>query len=80
MERSTPILCLCHGVFTERFILDYLFAGNRLLALTWVIRSMKREEKNGGPMRGRLHIKTTQIPPFFRYPFDAGLNRCGATK
>ena len=63
-----------------RFILDYLFAGNRLLALTWVIRSMKREEKNDGPMRGRLHIKTTQIPPFFRYPSDAGLNRCGATK
>ena len=28
---------------------------------------MKREEKNGGPMRGRLHIKTTQIPPFFCY-------------
>ena len=26
---------------------------------------MKREEKNGGPMQGRLHIKTTQIPPFF---------------
>ena len=26
---------------------------------------MKREEKSGGPMRGRLHIKTTQIPPFF---------------
>ena len=25
---------------------------------------MKREEKNGGPMQGRLHIKTTQIPPF----------------
>ena len=36
--------------------LDYLFAENRLLELTWVIRSMKREEKNGGPMRGRLHI------------------------
>ena len=28
---------------------------------------MKREEKNSGPMRGRLHIKTTQIPPFFCY-------------
>ena len=68
MERSTPILCLCHGIFTERFILDYLFAGNRLLALAWVIRSMKREEKNGGPMRGCLHIETTQIPPFFCYP------------
>ena len=26
---------------------------------------MKREEKSGGPMRGRLHIKTTQIPLFF---------------
>ena len=27
---------------------------------------MKREEKkNGALMRGRLHIKTTQIPPFF---------------
>ena len=26
--------------------LDYLFAGNRLLELTWVIRSMKRGEKN----------------------------------
>ena len=26
---------------------------------------MRREEKNGGPMQGRLHIKTTQIPPFF---------------
>ena len=25
---------------------------------------MKREEKNGSPMPGRLHIKTTQIPPF----------------
>ena len=47
--------------------LDYLFAGNRLLELAWVIRSMKREEKNSGPMRGRLHIKTTQIPPFFCY-------------
>ena len=47
--------------------LDYLFAGNRLLEFAWVIRSMKREEKNGGPMRGRLHIKTTQIPPFFCY-------------
>ena len=35
--------------------LDYLFAGNRLFELTWVIR----------PVRGRLHIKTTQIPPFF---------------
>ena len=45
--------------------LDYLFAGNRLFELTWVIRSMKREEKNGGPVRGRLHIKTTQILPFF---------------
>ena len=47
--------------------LDYLFAGNRLLELAWVIRSMKREEKNSGPMRGRLHIKTSQIPPFFCY-------------
>ena len=28
---------------------------------------MKREEKKGRPMRGRLHIKTTQIPPFFWY-------------
>ena len=45
--------------------LDYLFAGYRLLELTWVTRSMKREGKNGGPMRGRLSIKTTQIPPFF---------------
>ena len=26
--------------------LDYLFAGNRLLELTWAIRSMKRGEKN----------------------------------
>ena len=26
---------------------------------------MKREEKNGGPMRGHLHIKTTQISSFF---------------
>ena len=26
---------------------------------------MKSEEKNGGLMRGRFHIKTTQIPPFF---------------
>ena len=26
---------------------------------------MKRKEKYGGLMRGRLHIKTTQIPPFF---------------
>ena len=48
------------------YFLDYLLARNRLLELTWVIRSMKREgKKNGGPMRGRLHIKTTQIPPFF---------------
>ena len=45
--------------------LDYLFAGNGLFELTWVIRSMKRGEKNGSLMRGRLHIKTTQIPPFF---------------
>ena len=29
------------------------------------MRSMKRKEKYGGLMRGRLHIKTTQIPPFF---------------
>ena len=42
--------------------LDYLVAGNRLLEFTWVIRSMKREGKKWW---GRLHIKTTQIPPFF---------------
>ena len=29
--------------------LDYLFAGNRLHELTWVIRSMKREEKKWRP-------------------------------
>ena len=32
--------------------LDYLFAGNRLLELTWVIRSMKREEKKWRPYAG----------------------------
>ena len=31
---------------------DYLFAGNRLLELTWVIRSMKREEKKWRPYAG----------------------------
>ena len=32
--------------------LDYLFAGNRLHELTWVIRSMKREEKKWRPYAG----------------------------
>ena len=50
-------MTLCHGIFIERFI--FILAGNRLLELTHVIRSMKREEKHGGLMRRRLHIKTT---------------------
>ena len=33
-------------------ILNYLFAENRLLELTWVIRSMKREEKKWRPYVG----------------------------
>ena len=65
LEPSTLILDLCPGIFTERFIFRLSFAGNRLLELTWVIWSMKREKKYGGLMRGRLHIETTQIPPFF---------------
>ena len=36
--------------------LDYLFAGNRLLELTWVIRSMKREEKKMAALRGDVFI------------------------
>ena len=31
---------------------DYLFVGNRLLELTWVIRSMKHEEKKWWPYAG----------------------------
>ena len=50
LERSTPILDLCHGVSQNGLFLDYLFAGNRLLELAWVIRSMKRGEKNSGPI------------------------------
>ena len=65
LEPSNLILDLCPGIFTERFIFRLSFAGNRLLELTWVIWSMKCEEKYGSPIRGRLHIKTTQIPPFF---------------
>ena len=34
--------------FQNCLFLDYLSAGNRLLELTWVIRSMNHEEKNGG--------------------------------
>ena len=46
--------------------LDYLFAGNRLLELSLSDTiHKKRRKKNGGLMRGRFHIKTTQIPPFF---------------
>ena len=28
LEPATPILGLCHGVFTDRFIFRSLFAGN----------------------------------------------------
>ena len=45
------------SIFIERFI--FILAGKRLLELTHVIRSMKREGKHGGLMRRRLHIKTT---------------------
>ena len=61
-EPITWSVQLPHWAYVTAFsrndlFLDYLFAENRLLELTWVIRSMKREEKkNGGPMRGRLHI------------------------
>ena len=65
LEPSNLILDLCPGIFTERFIFRLSFAEKRLLELTWVIWSMKCEEKYGSPIRGRLHIKTTQIPPFF---------------
>ena len=49
-------------------LLDYLFPRKRLLEPTYVIRSMKREEKKkkkGCLMRERLRTKTTQISPFF---------------
>ena len=36
--------------------LDYLFAENRLLELTWVIRSMKREEKKMAALSGDVFI------------------------
>ena len=80
LERSTPILGLCHDVFTERFILDYLFAGNRLLELAWVMRSMKRKEKKWRPYAGRSSYQNyvnsaslllySDIPilPFLIYP------------
>ena len=45
------------GIFIQRFI--FILEGNRLLELTHVIRSMKREGKHGGLMRRRLRIKTT---------------------
>ena len=59
---------LCHGVFTERFILDYLFAENRLLELTWVIRSMKREEKKMAALSGDVFISKLRK---FRLSFAA---------
>ena len=61
LERLTPYWAYVTAFSQNGLFLDYPFAGNRLLELAWVIRSMKREEKNSGPMRGRLHIKTTQI-------------------
>ena len=53
MEPSTPILGLYVTAFSQSgLFLDYLFAGNRLIELTWVIRSMKREEKKWRPYAG----------------------------
>ena len=59
-------------------ILNYLFAENRLLELTWVIRSMKREEKKMASLCGdvfmsklrkfRLSFAVFQYSnPFFPY-------------
>ena len=60
--------------------LDYLFAGNRLHELTWVIRSMKREEKKWRPCAGTssyqnyansaflLQYSSIPILPFLIYP------------
>ena len=49
-EPITWSVQLPHWAYVTAFsrndlFLDYLFAENRLLELTWVIRSMKREEK-----------------------------------
>ena len=60
--------------------LDYLFAGNRLLELAWVMRSMKRKEKKWRPYAGRssyqnyvnsaslLLYSNIPILPFLIYP------------
>ena len=60
MKRSTAIPSHVTAFPQNGLFLCYLFAGNRLLELTCVIRSTKREEKNCGFMWGGLHI-----PPFF---------------
>ena len=46
--------------------LDYLFAGNRLHELTWVIRSMKREEKKMAALCGDVFISKLRK---FRFSF-----------
>ena len=60
-EPITWSVQLPHWAYVTAFsrndlFLDYLFAENRLLELTWVIRSMKREEKKMAALCGDVFI------------------------